>query len=48
MSPLEPPSHLPLHPTTLGCHRVLGLSSLHVGQLVISFCVDLEVAFLFA
>ena len=27
--PLEPPSHLPPHPTPLGCHRALGLSSLH-------------------
>ena len=26
--PLEPPSHLPPHPTPLGCHRVLGFSSL--------------------
>ena len=23
--PLEPPSHLPPHPTPLGCHRALGL-----------------------
>jgi len=22
--PLEPPSHLPPHPTPLGCHRTLG------------------------
>ena len=27
--PLKPPSHLPLHHSSLGCHRVLGLSSLH-------------------
>ena len=27
--PLEPPSHLPPHPTPLGCYRVLGLKSLH-------------------
>ena len=27
--PLEPSSHLPPHPTTLGCHRALGLSFLH-------------------
>ena len=27
--PLEPPSHLPPHPTPLGCHRALDLSSLH-------------------
>ena len=26
--PLEPPSHLPPHPTSLGCHRALSLSSL--------------------
>ena len=26
---LEPPSHLPSHPTPLGCHRALDLSSLH-------------------
>ena len=26
---LEPSSHLPLHPTPLGCHRALGLSSLN-------------------
>ena len=26
--PLELPSNLPLHPTPLGCHRALGLSSL--------------------
>ena len=26
---LEPSSHLPLHPTPLGCHRALGLSSRH-------------------
>ena len=25
---LEPPSHFPPHPTPLGCHRALGLSSL--------------------
>ena len=27
--PLETPSHLPPHPTSLGCHRALGLSPLH-------------------
>ena len=27
--PPEPPSHLPPHPAPLGCHRALGLSSLH-------------------
>ena len=27
--PLEPPSHLPPHPTPLGYHRALDLSSLH-------------------
>ena len=27
--PFKPPSHLPLHPTPLGCHRALGLGSLH-------------------
>ena len=27
--PLEPPSHLPPHPTPLGCHRALDLGSLH-------------------
>ena len=27
--PLEPPSHLPLHPNTLGCPRARDLSSLH-------------------
>ena len=27
--PFEPPSHLPPHPTPLGCHRALGLRSLH-------------------
>ena len=31
--PPEPPSHCPSHPTTLGCHRALGLSSLrHAGN----------------
>ena len=27
--PLEPPIHLPPHPTLLGCHRALCLNSLH-------------------
>ena len=27
--PLEPPSYFSSHPTPLGCHRALGLSSLH-------------------
>ena len=27
--PIEPSSHLPPHPTPLGCHRALALSSLH-------------------
>ena len=27
--PLEPLTHLPLHPTSLGCHRALSLSFLH-------------------
>ena len=27
--PLKPPSHLPPHPTPLGCHRALALGSWH-------------------
>ena len=27
--PFKTPSHLPLHPTPLGCHRAPGLGSLH-------------------
>ena len=27
--PLESPSHLPPHPTLIGCHRALALGSLH-------------------
>ena len=29
LRPLEPPSHLPPHPTPLGCHRAQGWHALH-------------------
>ena len=37
--PLAPPSHLPPHPTPLGCHRALGVHPLSLSKSLLTICL---------